>query len=242
MAGNAATFDELLVKLRRLMPLSEPDAAAVLAWPTAVRRVSADEILVEEGSRVDGCLVLLSGIAARAKLTSDGRRQIVSFHFPGDLLDPQHLFLVRADHSVQAITTGSVALVPREAITQTLQARPSLAEALWRHTLVDASVAREWLLNIGRRNARARISHLLCEVCVRITSCQIGEHEAFHFPVTQEHIADATGLTPVHVNRVLRALKEDGVLDYRGGNIRVKDWDRLGGIAEFNPAYLHQSA
>ncbi len=237
-AGDAR-FGELIAKLSRFVPLDEADREAIHGWPLTERAVRAEDMLIDEGSRIEGCILLLSGIAARVKLTRDGRRQIVSFHFPGDLLDLPHLFFDRADHGVQAITNARVAHIPRAAMLRSMRERPMVHDALWRDTLVEASIAREWVLNLGRRDARARIAHLLCEIELR-TGAGRARGDGFYFPVTQEDIADATGLTSVHVNRTLRGLREEGALEYRGGRITVKDRARVESIAQFSPAYLRE--
>ena len=142
---------------------------------------------------------------------------------------------------MQAITGARVVDVPKGAILRTLRERQNIAEAMWCDSLIDASIFREWVLNLGRRDARARIAHLLCEIEARISG-SAGGRDGFYFPVTQEDIADATGLTSVHVNRTLRGLREEGTLDYRSGQITMKDRDRIERIAGFNSGYLHQLA
>lgn len=237
----AGRFNELLGKLKRLTHLDTQDCEAIAAWPASERALRAEDVLIDQGGSAESCFLLLSGIMARVKLIDDGRRQIVSFHFPGDLLDVQNLFFRVADHGVQALTPARVAELPKAAMLRTIRERPAVAEALWRDTLHDASLAREWMLNLGRRDARSRIAHLLCEIEYRLGGiARPGNGAGFYFPVTQEDIADATGLTAVHVNRTLRILREDGVLDYRSGRITIKDRERICRIARFDPAYLHQ--
>lgn len=243
MVLGAGRSDELLRKLNRLNQLDAQDSEAVQAWPAAERPVRAEDMLIDEGRETESCMLLLSGILARIKLTPDGRRQIVSFHFPGDLLDLQSLFFRKADHSVQAITASRVVDLPKAAILRTIRERWGVAQALWRDTLLDASVFREWVLNLGRRDARSRIAHLLCEIEARLGKTLAGAQfrgDGFYFPVTQEDIADATGLTSVHVNRTLRSLREEGALEYRSGRITILDRERMVRIAQFDPAYLHQ--
>lgn len=239
MVVGSGRFDGLVGRLGRSTRLDPADRDAIAAWPSADRAVRAEDLMIDEGATPEACLLLLSGIAARIKLTRDGRRQILSFHFPGDLIDLQGLFLARADHGVQAITQARVAEIPTHSVLRAVRERPAIAQALWRDTLADASMLRERVLNLGRRDARARIAHLLCEVETRIAGAAAADPAGFDFPVTQEDIADATGLTPVHVNRTLRSLREEGVLDYRGGRVTMKDRARIAAIGQFDPAYLH---
>lgn len=170
------------------------------------------------------CALLLHGYACRHKTTSEGARQIVSFHLPGDLLDIQHLLLTRADHSVQAITEVVVAGVPVPALKALALGRPAIAAALWRDSLMDASVFREWVLNVGRRSAKARIAHMLCEFAVRREAAGLGPPDRLELPMSQEQIGDATGLTAVHVNRMLHELEVDGLIERDRRQVRIVDW------------------
>ena len=229
----------LIGKLSRLAPLDRDDIAAIEALPLRAETARAGTYLVREGGRVVDCCLLLSGYACRSKLTSEGRRQIVSFHIPGDVLDLQHLLLDIADHNVELITDGEIAWIPADALRAVARARPIVADALWRDTLIDASVYREWVLNVGQRDARTRIAHLLCEFAFRRAAAGQGDAEQFTLPMTQEQIADATGMTPIHVNRMLAALGAEGVIVRHKRRIEIVDWPRMQRIADFDPAYLH---
>lgn len=232
----------LVRKLERLSHLEAADRQAVLSLPFRLEDAPAGRMLVREGDAPVECCVLLSGFVCRHKSTSDGARQIVSFHLAGDILDVQHLKLRRADHNVQTITRAQIAWMPREAMNRLLQDRPKVADALWRDALIDASIFREWVLNVGRRDARARVAHMLCEFAARREAAGLGSPEQFELPMTQEQIADATGMTVVHVNRTLRALTEEGAIARDGREIRISDWARMRKIADFDPAYLHDAA
>jgi CRP-like cAMP-binding protein len=198
--------------------------------------------LVREGDTTTDCCVLLSGYACRYKTTSSGGRQIVSFHVPGDILDLQHLLLSRADHNVQTITEATFAWVPAAELRRIAQDRPALAQALWRDTLIDASIFREWVLNVGRRDAKSRIAHMLCEFAARREQAGLGSPERFELPMTQEQIGDATGLTSVHVNRMLHELASDGVIVRNKREVEISDWARMCRVADFDAAYLHEAA
>lgn len=229
----------VLRKLERFGALSEADGEAIRALRYRTESVATGHHLVREGDKVAECCVLVSGYACRHKTTSEGGRQIVSFHIPGDFLDLQHLLLARADHSVQAMTKATVAWLSRDAIRALVRTRPTVNEALWCETLVEASIFREWVLNVGRRDARSRIAHMLCEFAARCEAAGVGGLEGFRLPMTQLDIADATGLTPVHVNRMLRALREDGVIAGVGKRIEITDWARMREVADFDSGYLH---
>lgn len=144
-----------------------------------------------------------------------------------------------ADHSVDAMTAADIAWVFHSDLDQLIDRSPQIADALWRDALIDSSIFREWVLNVGRRDARSRLAHLLCEFAARREAAQLGDGDEFDLPMTQEHIADATGLTIVHVNRMLRALSSEGVITHEGRSLKVNCWNRLRGIAGFDPTYLH---
>lgn len=220
-------------------PLSEPDRQAVLGLPYNLRTLEAGSYTVREAEPPVQCGVLLSGFAYRQKLTGEGDRQIVSLHVPGDALDLQHLFLDVADHSVQMLTRGEVAFVPRAAIQDLAANRPGVSRALMVKVLAEASVLREWVLNVGRRDARARLSHVLCELAVRLEAQGLAEEYGYQLPMTQEQLADAVGLTAVHVNRTLKTLEMEGLITRTKRNISFPNWERMRHVADFNQRYLH---
>jgi CRP-like cAMP-binding protein len=242
MRVEEGPIEALQRKLELLSELSDEDRRALADLPYSLSTVGPGHHLVREGDHPTHCCLLVQGYACRYKVTAAGARQIVSFHMKGDILDLQHLLLATADHHVQAITEVIVAWVPKGAIRAVAHKRPAVADALWKDTLIDASVFREWVLNVGRRDAKSRIAHMLCEFIVRCEAAGLGSAERFLLPITQEQIADATGLTSVHVNRMLRALEEDGVIQRKGREIAVRDWARMRRIADFDPVYLHSAA
>lgn len=220
--------------------LSASDLAFISELPHVRRHLNANSYLVREGEPPRPiCSVVISGLAFRHKLTAEGARQIVSIHMPGDLLDLQHLFLNIADHSVQALTAIEVADIDRKTMQQIVLERPGIASALWIDGLIDASIYREWIMNVGRRSARARIAHILCEITVRMRAAGLIEDAKFQLPVTQEQLGDATGLTSVHVNRTLKLLAKEGLVDQGGRWVAIKDWEGIRQVGGFNPLYLH---
>lgn len=232
----------LLRKLSRLNSLGSADEAALRALPFSTSSVKAGQFLVREGDTPDTCSLLLTGYACRHKETSAGGRQIVSFHMSGDTVDLQHLFIRTADHNVETITEARIATVPIKPLRDLAQKRPNIGEALWRDTLVDASIFREWVLNVGRRSAKSRIAHMLCEFALRREAAGLGPPERFDFPMTQSQIGDATGLTSVHVNRMLQELGDEGVIARSKREVEIIDWRRMRQIADFDQAYLHAAA
>ena len=242
IANDNDAFARLIRKLDRLAKLQPGDHDAIRSLPFKVKTAPANGYLVREGDAVSECCVLLTGYACRHKMTSNGRRQIVSFHMPGDILDLQHLLLWQADHNVQTITEASVAWVSISHLRRLAQERPAVNEALWRDSLIDASIFREWVLNVGRRDAKSRIAHMLCEFAARREAAGLGSPERFDLPMTQEQIGDATGLTSVHVNRMLHELARAGLIGRSKREVEITDWPRFREVADFDPAYLHTAA
>ena len=229
-------------KFKQMVELDAGDIRAIRALPFTAATIRAGQHLVREGDIVQTCWLLLGGYACRQKTSRTGNRQIVSFHMAGDLLDLQHLMLPEADNSIQAITDLSVACVGTAPLLALARERTAIGEGFWRDTLIDASIYREWVLNIGQRDAKSRIAHMLCEFAVRREAAGLGAPERFDLPMTQQQIADATGLTPVHVNRMLQTLGAEGVIDRDGRRVSIVDWDRMRRVADFEPAYLHLAA
>jgi len=240
MSNSYPVLERMVQKLSTRARLDTDDRQAILALPFVERSYHATTYVVREGDAPRRyCDFISEGFAFRQKLTANGGRQIVSVHLAGDFIDLQHLFLNIADHSVQALTELKVVGVERKALQRIALDRPAIGSALWIDALVDSSIYREWVMNIGRRDARARIAHLLCEVSVRMRAADLISEEKFELPLTQEQLADAVGLTPVHVNRTLKSLVDDGVVYRDKRYISFTDWGAIVGIAGFNPLYLH---
>lgn len=207
--------------------------------PFARRVVERDALIVREGEEPASCGLMLEGCAFRQKVVRNGARQIISFHFPGEFIDLQNCLLPVNDHGVQALGVCTLAVVPRNALLGLVAQRPSLARAMWLDTLLEGAIFREWVVNVGRRNARARIAHLLCELAIRLDAVA-EDGKAYYLPLTQEHIADATGLTSVHTNRTIQALRRESLISLASGRLVIHDWNALRGIGDFNELYLHR--
>lgn len=228
--------------LRTLMkhaPLSPEDQAAVLELPHHTRVFEAGNYMVREGDGPDHCLLVRSGFCFRHKVLGDGSRSISSIQMTGDLVDLHNALLRVADHSVQALTRCEVAAIPNGAIRAIAARFPAIGSALWHLTLIDGSIAREWTANVGRRDAPTRLMHLLCEFGTRLENAGIGDRISYELPMSQEQLADATGLTSVHVNRTLKGLAGRGLIDRRVRYVAISDWKRAEEAGDFNPTYLH---
>ncbi|WP_374468343.1 Crp/Fnr family transcriptional regulator [Phenylobacterium sp.] len=220
------------------MPLDDAARRAVQALSGARRSFRSGTDLVEDGEPVgESLLLLVDGQAFRHKTLPDGRRQILSFHAPGDLLDLQRLF-IGVDYSVCALSAGEVEVIPRVALQQIMADHPQVAQALWKISLVEAAIYRAWMVGMGRRTAYRRVAHLLCEVFTRLRAVGECDGWACPFPATQTHLSDSLGLSVVHTNRVLRALQRDGLVAVQGRQILVRNWPGLKAAGEFDPCYL----
>ena len=231
----------MVAKLQQWRPLSYDDQAALLALPHRVIKLRPREYVVREGDRPQSSCLMLSGFSFRHKVAGNGGRQVFSIHMKGDLADLQNSLLGTADHNLQTLTHVEAALIPVEAVQEIAFARPDIGRAMWYETLVDASIFREWTLNVGRRDARTRTAHMLCEFALRLEVAGLGEKCNYQLPMSQEQLADALGLTPVHTNRTLMSLGEDGLISRTHRAVRIEDWPRLAEAGDFDSAYLHLS-
>ena len=232
-------LDRLIRKLGKRATLTETDEAALRGLPFETKAYDAGRYLVREGAQTQACMLLLSGFAYRHKLSAEGERQIVSVHVPGDFIDLQGALLDVSDHNVQLLTRSEIAMFPIRAILDIIDTRRFVARALWVETLVESSMHREWVLNVGRRPAPQRIGHLLCEIACRLEFVGLGTTGGYQLPMTQEQLADCTGLTSVHVNRTLKQLDADGYIHRHKRFIEIPDWERLSEMSGFSALYLH---
>lgn len=231
---------ELLIrKLEQFGMLSSEERRVLQDLPIDVRLVEADRDIAREGQVSSHCTLLLSGMVCRYRLLQNGQRQIMSFHFPGDILDLTSLLLGKMDHNIATLTPVEVAPIAHATLLDWTERNPRLGRLLWRDTLVDAAVFREWVVNVGRRSAYARTAHLLCEIVTRLTLVGLTHGGTCDLPITSAEIADATSLSIVHVNRVLQDLHTKNLVELRGKTLLMLDWAGLQQAAGFDPAYLH---
>jgi CRP-like cAMP-binding protein len=225
-------------KLAHFIQLSELELDVLQSMPAQVRDVRARTDIVADGSWPDELGLITEGFACRYKLLSDGRRQIMAFLIPGDICDLRALLTGKMDHAVAALDNCRIATISRQKIFDAMEKYPRIELALWRDTMLDAALYRQWLINLGRRAAHQRIAHLLCEIWMRLEAIGRAQDAAYELPITQSDLADAMGLSLVHVNKNLRRLREDGLITFRANEVRVHDWERLRSVSEFDPAYL----
>lgn len=229
----------LIQQLETVTRLEEDDRRALNGLPFRIGSVSQSRDVFREGQASSECCLILSGAAYRYKIIAGGRRQIVSFHFAGDMPDLQRILLDRTDHSLGVSPNCRVAFVSHAAVRAVTVQRPTLQIAFHRQALIDASIFREWIANVGRRPARERVAHVLCECYERLQALGLTDRETFELPITQSELGDATGLSSVHVNRTLQALRKSGLIISIGKNFTIPDRARLRATADFDASYLH---
>lgn len=228
----------LAAKLLTVADLSGDDLRALQALCADARDIPARRHIIREGDRPDRVHLVVEGWAARYKLLPDGARQITALLLPGDFCDLHVTILGEMDHSIISLTKSKVAFIPRATI-EALTERPALTRALWWATLVDEAVLRAWIVNVGRRDAYEAVGHLMCELYVRLKNVGLAGDHSYELPLIQEEIADALGLSPVHVNRVLQRMRSEKLIALKRGALQILDYGRLETEAGFNPNYLH---
>ncbi|WP_338830632.1 Crp/Fnr family transcriptional regulator [Bradyrhizobium sp. 27S5] len=201
-----------------------------VALPQTIRiqaSLTEDSPIVREGELSTQCCVIMSGFVYRSKVSETGKRQILSFHVAGDMPDLQGLPVKRMDHDLTTLSEAKVGFIKHELLERTLSTRPALAQALWRETLTDSALFRQWIVNLGTRSASGRMAYLLAELRGRLAAMGLVANEQFDFPITQSKLADALGLSVVHVNRVLQAFRTKGILDLRNRVVTLRDFEKV---------------
>lgn len=229
---------ELFLRNRRRNRLSDDDLAALEAAVSEIRALSARTTVVHTGERVSQSIYLIEGLMCRYMDDRRGERQLVAVHVPGDFVDLHGYPLERLDHDVATLTTCRVAIVPHEALNRLVATRPDLAKLLWFSTLLDAAMHREWVFRLGRLDALARVSHFFCEIEAKMRAVGMSDGKQFQLAMTQNDLGEACGITPVHMNRMLRELKRRGLMEMRRGEVSILDGDGLAHLGEFDPGYL----
>jgi len=225
-----------LERLTSRSVLSDVEQRKILALPAEPAHVGAARDFVRLGEVVDHASLIVEGLVARFDQTSAGNRQITALHIPGDVANLQSVAQPSSTSALQALCPVTLLRIPHDCLRALAAESPAIAEAFWRDGIVDSSVLAQWIVNIGQRSARARIAHLLCEMGYRYGAASPGK-VIFRLPMTQEHMAEATGITPVHVNRTLMSLRHDGVL-IRHRTVYIDDWATLTEVADFDATYL----
>jgi CRP-like cAMP-binding protein len=238
--GYNAPMEMLARKLDSVTRLADAERAALLNLPHTVRSLPARHDIARFGERPNQCCLALQGWVTRYAALTDGDRQILSFYIAGDMPDLQSLYLHHMDHNLATLTPAVIAFIPHDELRPLLRRYPDLASALWRDTLIDAAHYRERITSLGRRQALGRVAHLFCELFLRQQAVGLTTGLSCSLAPKQSELADALGLTSVHLNRVLRTLRQRKLVTLSGGVLTIEDWDALTAVAEFDPTFLHQ--
>lgn len=229
---------KLIARLQAVVGLSEQDQAKLRRMPYKLKNLDNGELVLRPGESPKCSTVVMSGFLCRQKVIYD-RNQISSFYVAGDMPDLHTLHLPVMDHELCSIGNSTIASVTHDYLRQVMDESPRITQAFWRETLIHAAIYREWVENLGGRDALGRIAHLLCELANRLELVGLFDNNSFHLPITQQNIADACGLSTVHVNRTVQELRREGLLDWRNHTVQLPDRTALEHAAEFDRAYLH---
>ena len=236
---NQHAMGMLIRKLESIATLTDEERRAVESLPVRIHNLDARQDIVRDGDKPTHCCLVLDGWVCRYKLLSEGKRQIFSFHVPGDIPDLQSLHIHTMDHSLATVRKATVAFIPHESLRELTARFPGVASIFWRDTLIDGAIFREWMVGMGRRAAFERIGHLICEMYLKLHAVGLAEGYRCPLPITQTDLADALGLTPVHVNRVLKDMRGRALITLRSSTLVIEAWDELLRVSEFDPQYLH---
>ena len=239
MYGTRSSAARYLAKLERRGPLSDEARDALLALPAHSRTYETYRDIVKEGDRPTHCCFVETGLVSRYRTLRSGARQILSFHIPGDMIDLQSALVTVADHSIRTHVSTKVLMIGHRDILEIAANYPEVARAFWFDTLVDSAIFREWTVNVGRRNARERAAHLLLELATRFAAVGMVKDDTFELPISQNDLADALGMTPVHMNRTMQWLRGEQLIRTHLRKITIEDMPAMAELAGFDPAYLH---
>ncbi len=228
----------LIEKLARRDVLDANEEAALRRVLGPALRVPAGRDIVSEHVRVDQSTLILSGFTARYTTLANGRRQITEINVAGDFVDLHSLLMKQMDHGIVALTDCTIVHASHADLRKLIDDHGHLARLLWLDTVIDAAIHRQWLVAMGRRSALAHLCHLICELYLRLEVVGQAESRAFDLPLSQAVLGDALGLSTVHVNRLVSELRTEGIITWVAGRVTILDWERLAGIAEFDPTYL----
>jgi CRP-like cAMP-binding protein len=230
---------DLFLRNRSIARLTDTERALLEGAVSQRRHLPARATLIERGEALQHSTMLIEGFMIRYIDDLEGRRQVVAFHVPGDFVDLHGYPLKILDHSIATLAQVSIATVPHSALKDLSDADPDLARKLWGATLLDAAMHREWLFRLGRLGAEGRVAHFFAETNARLRAIGFSDGSRYHLPITQTDLSEITGLTSIHVNRVLRSLRESRIATFRSSHVEILDHRQLQRIAQFDPTYLY---
>jgi CRP-like cAMP-binding protein len=229
----------LLAKITRTLVLSAAEAEAIRAIPVESVEFKADQSISREGDRPSRSCLVTEGVVCTSKVVAGGKRQIMALHIVNDGPDLHSLHLKHLDSDIWAITDCRLAFMTHKDLRALNREHPRLGEDLWRTTLVEAAIYREWMVNVGHREALSRMAHLFCETMLRSEEAGLGQNGTCPFPVTQNDLSEMTALSAVHVNRTLQSLRGQGLITFEKGSLTIHNWPALVALADFRADYLH---
>ena len=235
--SNESALAAFLARLTRRSRLTEEEQDAILLLPSDAEQVGPRRDIIRPGARTDHATLVGRGIIGRYDQSATGKRQITSLYYRGDMCDLQSVTCPVAGWGLEAMTTSLVLKIPHADLRAVAARYPALAMAFWRDTTVDGAIIAKLAANLGRQSALQRVAHFFCETGIRLEDAGCGRRDHYAFDLTQEQLAEAMGITPVHTNRVLQHLRSEGLIE-TAGQTRIPDWDRLCSLAEFDPTYL----
>jgi CRP-like cAMP-binding protein len=232
-------IDLVTRRLEAIGTVTDPQREALNSLHTRERKLFRAQDVVREGDKPNECMLVVSGFLYSYKMLADGRRQIVAFHVPGDIPDLQSLFINTMDFSLASSTDSTIAAIPHDDLRGLLATQMNLVHLLWRDTLITAAIFRTWVMATGRLDSSEHLAHILCELYARYEAVGLTEDKGFALPLTQTELADAMGLSAVHANRTIQALRAGGMIEMEAGHVTILDLKQLQTFAQFDPAYLH---
>jgi CRP-like cAMP-binding protein len=238
MSSAKWALEAFIERLGELAPLSRDDIAALRSLPGEAVRLRGNVDIELPGQGLEYSCLVATGLVARFAQLADGRRQFTALHIPGDMADIHRVATAMAGSALQTLTTTMVVRVPAKSLRSVALNSPTITQAFWAYSTVDAAILAQWAVNLGRRDAKARTAHFLCEMSLRSEYSGQGVRNEFLLEASQGQIGDTLGLTAVHVNRTFKALKQSKVLSIDGRIIRVHDWALMAAIGDFDPDYL----
>src|SRR5215217_6670668 len=235
-------YSRLLFRLERLNTLTAEDRQRIVDLPLKLVNYPADREIVSRGYSASRCTLVLDGFLYSHKPVAGSRRQITSFFVPGDVVDLSTLYLPKVDHTIATLGPAVLAFIPHASLKDALDESSALAQAFWRETLMQAAIFQEWVVNLGRRDAFARLAHIVCELTVRLQAMGLARDLSFAMPWTQTDVADACGISSVHANRVIQEFRHLGLMEWDSKRVKIRDWDALVRLGDFNDDYLQHRA
>ncbi|MDX6807136.1 Crp/Fnr family transcriptional regulator [Terrihabitans rhizophilus] len=238
MTSLAHGAGPLIRKLERLIRLNDDERQALDQLPLRIATFEPGHEITRQGDRPQHCVAVLEGFCSVSKIVGEGGRSIVSFHIPGDIPDLQSLHVAEMDVSLTALTKTRVLLIQHEDARRLCAQSAAITHAFWRETLIAGAIAKEWVVNLGQRDALARVAHLFCETIARLEVVGLADDRRCHFPVTQEQLGEAMGLSTIHINRTLQELRSRGLISWERGDLEALRWEDLKAVGDFDPGYL----